>query len=277
MIHRRLVARLALLAGLVVSPHALAIGETAGTVSVFAEAEYFKWEEFQPKNVQVLEETGPRGAIGIAWSNLRTPSGGPVYRAYAKLYGGYVDYDGQTNSTPPVPVKTETHYLGIQAEGVGGYRFGGRVGWELVSGIGFDTWLRDLQDSTDILGNPVGGYNEFYAVLNAKLGVGLFTRFDYFGFAMRAGPKLPLVAWERVHLYDGMDLMPKPSLSWFGTAEFTFGGRGKDNVTLSVYYDSYRFKESDPELLTFDGYPIDYYVQPDSDMTVYGVRLAVGF
>ena len=273
--HYRLCGRLALLAGLFVTPHAMAAEGAAGTVSVFAEAEYYKWEEFYPKNAKILEETGPRGAIGMAWSNLRTPSGGPVYRAYAKLYGGYVDYEGATMAG--IPATTETHYLGLQAEGLGGYRLGGRVGFEVVSGIGFDTWLRDIQDGTTILGTPVSGYNEFYAVLNAKLGVGLFTRFDYFGFAMRAGPKPALVAWERVHLYDEVDLMPKPSLSWFGTAEFTFGSTGKDNVTLSLYYDSYRFKESDPQLLTNGGIPVAYVVQPYSDMTTYGARIAIGF
>lgn len=273
--YSRCIARLALLAGVFVAPYATAAEEAGGTVSIFAEAEYFKWEEFYPKNTKILEETGPRGAIGMAWSNLRTPSGGPVYRAYAKLYGGYVDYEGQTGAG--IPATTETHYLGMQAEGLGGYRIGGKVGFELVSGIGFDTWLRDLQDGQDAFGTPVSGYSEFYAVLNAKLGVGLFTRFEYFGFAMRAGPKLPLVAWERVYLYDGADLMPKPSLSWFGNMEFTFGGSGKDNVTLSVYYDGYKFKQSDAELITNGGVPVGYLVQPYSDMTVYGARIAVGF
>jgi len=269
--HHRHVARLALLAGLVFSPFAVGQETAGGTVALTADVEYYKWQEFVPKNNEVLEESGPRGAIGVAWSNLRTPSGGPVYRANARLYFGEETYEGlQINSA--LPVNTESRHIGIQGDGVGGYRFGGRVGFELVSGIGFDVWQRNILDSSTST-----GYNSLFAVLNAKLGVGMFTRFDNFAFALRAGPKFPLVAWERIQYLDDVDLMPEPSGSWFGTAEFNFGTIGKDNVSIVLYYDSYKFRESKAQDLTNGGVWTASVSQPDTEMTVYGARLAVGF
>lgn len=265
------VARLALLAGLVFSPFAMGQETAGGTVALTADIEYYQWQEFLPKNNEVLEESGPRGAIGFAWSNLRTPSGGPVYRANARLYFGEETYEGLQSANGQV-VNTESRHIGIQGEGLGGYRFGGKVGFELVSGIGFDVWQRDILDSSTST-----GYNSLFAVLNAKLGVGMFTRFDYFAFALRAGPKLPLVAWERIQYLDEVDLMPEPTGSWFGTAEFNFGTTGKDNVSVVLYYDSYKFRESKAQDLTSGGGSPIPVSQLDTEMTVYGVRLAVGF
>lgn len=270
--HHRHIALLALLAGVVFSSPGMAYETAGGTVALTADVEYYKWQEFEPKNNEVLDENGPRGAVGVAWSNLRTPSGGPVYRANARLYFGEVTYEGQ--QIDGTVVNTDSRYIGVQGEGIGGYRFGGRVGFELVSGIGFDVWQRDIRDSSTST-----GYNSLFAVLNAKLGVGMFTRFENFALALRAGPKLPLVAWERVYYLDDVDLMPKPSLSWFGTAELNFGVRGKDNVSIVGYYDSYKFKASSSEVLTDGSVPVAFSPvnQKDTEMAVYGVRLAVGF
>ena len=114
-------------------------------------------------------------------------------------------------------------------------------------------------------------------MLNAKIGAGVFMRFENFGLALRAGPKLPLVAWERVDLYDGVDLSPKPQLSWFGNAELSFGTTGKDNVTLAFYYDSYRFKASDTKPLNNAGTLFANVNQPETESNVIGARLAIGF
>lgn len=271
---RQSLALIALVAGLFAAPHdALAQEAAGGTVALLVDVEKFKWTEFDAAGNSTWEDDGPRAAIGVAWSNLRVPTGGPVYRAFARLYGGIVDSD---DLVPP-PVSTETRYLGIQAEGVGGYRFGGRVGFELVSGIGFDLWHRNILDGEDAGGTAWSYDRENWAIVNAKLGAGFFTRFENFAFAVRGGPKLPLVAWQRVYVYDGVDLMPKPELSWFGQAEFNFGVRGKDNVTLAVYYDSYKFKASKSQRLTDGGVFVADVAQPDSEMQVAGVRLAIGF
>ena len=121
-------ARLVLLAGLAFSSPGMAYEASAGTVALTADVEYYQWQEFRPKNTEILEESGPRGAVGVAWSNLRTPSGGPVYRANARLYFGEETYEGQQFGSV-TPVNTDSRHIGVQGEGIGGYRFGGRVGF----------------------------------------------------------------------------------------------------------------------------------------------------
>jgi hypothetical protein len=273
--HRLFAALAAVFAVLHVPVASAQAEEAKGTTAFFAEVESYKWEEFFPKNVGVVEESGPRGAIGVAWSNLRTPEGGPVYRAHGKIYGGKVDYDGETILTTPGRISSEASYMGLQAGGLGGYRFGGKVGFEVVSGIDVDIWVRDIKENTTSA-TPIG-YNTLFIVPSAKLGIGMFTRFESFGMALRAGPKLPIFVLERAYIYDDVDFKPKSRLSWFGTAEFSFGGRGKDRFTLSFYYDSYRFGASDPENLTQGGVLINTVTQPDVEMSSYGARIAFGF
>ena len=58
--------------------------------------------------------------------------------------------------------------------------------------------------------------------------------------------------------------------------QFDFGTGRHDRFGFALYYDSYRFSESDPELLT-DGSSTYQVVQPRSDMDVYGLRLSYYF
>jgi len=44
-----------------------------------------------------------------------------------------------------------------------------------------------------------------------------------------------------------------------------------------LYYDSYKFRESKAQDLTNGGVWTASVSQPDTEMTVYGARLAVGF
>lgn len=253
-------------------------------VSLTVGAEKYHWEE-NYQGAHLLDEDGVRGSIGITWSNFVEPQGGAVYRVYGKLYGGEVDYDGATMAG--VPLQSRTRYVGFQGEGLGGYRFGGKVGGEIFSAFGLDTWQRNLQDGTDALGNAVTGYNENYLVINAKLGGSLFTRFDGWGFTLRAGVKQPLAVWEFVDqpfIYDNVTLRPSPRLSYFGSLDFVFGTRPRDAFTVSIYYDSYKFAHSKGVPLTADGFQVVdgggnplYVLQPDSKSYVYGATFSFGF
>lgn len=262
-----------LLASVVSAPYAMAQQEAQGTTAILLDMEAFSWQEFTPGNIKTWEDSGPRLGIGAAWSNLRTPSGGPVYRGMAKLYGASVDSD---DLNAPAAT-TKTRYLGVQAEGLGGYRFGGKAGLELFSGIGADIWQRNKLDGVSGTGAVKPYDRELWAVLNAKMGAGLFMRFSGWGMALRAGPKLPMATWQRVDRFDGVDLLPKGEVSSFAQAEFNFGPEGKDNLSLVIYYDSYRFKASKFERVTRNGVTVGTLNQPDTDMAVAGIRLSAGF
>lgn len=76
---------------------------------------------------------------------------------------------------------------------------------------------------------------------------------------------------EYVDLGDGVTLEPGQRTSAFANVQFDFGSGRHNRYGVALYYDSYRFSESDPELL-IDGGSAFLVVQPRSHMDVFGVR-----
>ena len=87
---------------------------------------------------------------------------------------------------------------------------------------------------------------------------------------------MPLSTSEHVDLGSGVDLEPGLKPSAFANFQFDFGSGRHDRFGVALYYDSYRFSESDPELLTYGGSTY-LVVQPRSHMDVYGLRLSYYF
>jgi len=240
--------------------------------ALLAETGSYVWQEFRPRGTQIMEETGKQVGVGASWSNGRNPvGGGPVYRANALVFGGVGDYSGVTYLSV-APVSTETYFYGLKAEGIGGYRFGNRIGFELFSGIGFDIWEHHLND-----GGTGTGYNRLFAMLDGKLGAGFFMGFESWGFAVRGGTKGPLAAYQHIGIYDGVDVTTVPKPTFFAAGEFTFGSHGHDTFVLSFFYDRYKLAESDPTVVNSGGVPFTTITTPYMKTTTLGARLALNF
>ncbi len=245
--------------------------DAATDFSIVGLSETYLWQEFRPKGTQIMEETGQRVGVGASWSNGRNPAArGPVYRASAVVYGGISDYLGETLLSI-IPVSTTGSTYGVQVDGIGGYRFGSHLGFELFSGIGFDVWKHTLAASTS------SGYDTLFAMINGKLGVGFFMVFESWGIAVRGGVKSPLFAYEHVSVGDGVDFKPKPQASLFGAAEFTSGSFGNDTFSVTGYIDSYNFGESSPKPITSGGVLLTTTSQPAIKNLVTGVRVGINF
>jgi hypothetical protein len=241
--------------------------------NVFVGADTFRWEE-SSGGVALMEDTGWRGHVGIGWSNLFIPSGGPVYKAYVKLYGGMPTSECSVAGCGTAE-EVDSKYLGIQVEGMGGYRFGTIAGVEIFSGVGLDIWARQIE-----AGTIVNAVDYLFGTLYMKFGVSFLQRFDSFGYFLRAGIKAPLYVYETVDVtgFDTITLTPVPRISPFASLDFTFGGMPRDRFVLSFYYDTYRFAQSDPEEIKVNSVPTGIYTfQPDTDMSVAGVQLIFGF
>ncbi len=220
----------------------------AQAVAMQLGGEYFRWQEFFLEE-RLLEETGPRFFLELQGD--RTLSSTWILRASGRVYGGEVSYDGQTDSDQPLPVGTDVGYFGLRGEvnllGLGGGRWLGPL-----LGVGVDWWQRDLQDSTTYDGAipvRVSGYLEEYTIAYGRLGVA--SRGE--SLRLSAGAKYPFFTDERVL---GLTLRPKGRLSYFFSAEY---GQKRG---VGIYYDSYRFDQSDP-----DG----GYVQPESHQDTVGI------
>lgn len=238
--------------------------------SIQLSAQSFTWKEFDSAGRQLLEERGPRFFVGATFDNSRRQGPGMLYSVNGKIYLGNVDYDGQTQSG--IPATTDVNYFGLNIEAQGGYRFGRRIGADVFGGLGIDNWRRSIADGRTASGTTVFGYDEDYMILYGKAGVGFFHLLNGWSYAFQGGVKLPLVTYEYVNLGSGVYLEPGPRASAFANIQFDFGSRRNNRFGVALYYDSYRFSESDPELL-IDGGSAFLVVQPRSHMDVYGVRV----
>lgn len=239
-------------------------------VSIQLSVQSFNWREFDNTGARLLEEKGPRFVVGAAFDNFGRMGPGMLYSVNGKIYLGSVDYDGQTQSG--IPAVTDVNYFGVNIEAQGGYRFGRRIGVDVFGGLGIDDWVRSIADGTTPSGTAVLGYDEYYAILYGKAGVGFFQLLNGWRYALQGGIKMPLYANEYVNLGDGVTLEPGLRASAFANLQFDFGSGRNNRYGIAVYYDSYRFSESDPELLT-DGGSAFLVVQPRSQMNVFGVRM----
>jgi len=243
--------------------------------------ESFRWKEVDVNGKRLLEETGPRFTINAFLGNTMRPVTGFIYNVDARMYLGVVDYDGQTQDG--VPAESDTYYSGFMLEGTSGVRLGPAVGtfaWDIIGKLGFDTWTRRIDDTTDAIGRRVSGARERYLILNMRLGTGPIWRVSGWTGRFIAGAKYPLWTSEYLDSADsGLDenltLEPEGQLSAF--VEFSNRIRLSKKVHLQVdaYYDSYRFGRSDRVLTTSGGIPVLVW-QPESTQDVIGVQLGVG-
>jgi hypothetical protein len=240
-------------------------------VSIQFGVEDFRWREFGDGGERLLQETGWRYSIGAAYDNFRREGPGLLYSVGGKLYLGVVDYDGQTQSG--IPATADVDYFGVTIEALAGYRFGRRLGLDLFGGIGFDDWLRSINNGRTNTGLPVYGYDEYYTILYGKAGLGFFQLLNSWRYMLQAGVKLPLITSEYVDLDGGITLEPGIEPAAFANVQFDFGSGRHNRFSVTLYYDGYRFSASDPERVS----ATEVVWQPRSHMDVYGLRFGYYF
>ena len=234
--------------------------------------ERFRWQEFD-EGGRVLAERGPLFNIGATLSNFRRSDPGMLYNLNGRLYLGQVDYDGQACNIITdicVPSKTKTNYNGSQAEGLAGYHFGDQFGFNLLGGLGLDSWIREIKATA-----TAGGAIEDYLILYAKLGAGLSKNSEQSAYRFHLGIKYPFFTYEHSNVPDGggLDLTPGKRASGFARFDAEFGAKNQPHFGLTIFYDTYRFSMSPLEPAPIQGIP-KLWFQPESHMDIIGVQLA---
>ena len=199
--------------------------------SITGDVERFRWAE---KTDPRVTETGPMFGIGARLSPDRPAGGQFVWRG--RLYVGSVDYDGAFLDTG-APASGTTEYTGLLNEGQAVYRLPGNAqGVELVSGLILDYWNRQLSRDQ----------REEYWIGALRLGLQADRR-ESTGWFGGGGLKYPFYTREDAHLAD-IGFSSNPRLEPKGEASLyaDLGYRFSRNISLAAYYDSYRFRESDP-------------------------------
>lgn len=238
-------------------------------------SEDFRWKEKDPETPSrtLLVEEGNRISGSISMDSLTVKREGLVYAVLLRAYNGKVDYDGETQEGEPL--ETKTGYSGTMLEGRLGHRFlvaDGRIGIDALGGLGYETWVRDINGARLPDGGWVSGYEEEYQAIYLKSGMGValvasknwFTRLE-------AGIKFPLEVQEEIPALDAT-LYPGETPSLYAETEVTRTSIFGQDVGLTFYYESYRFDLS-PRARSSQGLAR----QPESYMDVLGLQLGAYF
>lgn len=236
-------------------------GAWARELGIELGVEHFRWREYEAGE-RLLEETGPRLRIGAA---LRAPLAPALDTLELRggLYFGAIAYDGQacTAGTNCIPFQTDADYGGTFVEALLAHRLAPASLFELFAGAGIDAWQRDIHGRGTVL-----GVQEEWTVFYLLAGAGVHWSGDGVRYRARAGLNYPFYTYELARLFD-VTLHPEGAFSYFARVTAEFPARGRLRWGAGVYYDSYRFDESDPEnvdemLLVF---------QPDSRQDTIGL------
>ena len=230
---------------------------------VSADLEAFQWQEDGAASVT---ERGPR--LGFSLGYLLERDSGWQWAYRGQFRRGTVDYEGSFLFSGQ-PTNARTRYTGLVNELQGIYRFPDSHGVELLGGLGFDYWERNI----------LPDQKEDYAVVFARLGLNIDPRSSN-GFFGGFGLKLPVYVAENAHLDElGFDqnekLHPRGDLSGYAELGYRFQRRW----SLVGYYDSYRFGESGTVTTTSSAFPGSKFVifQPASKVDSFGLRLQYEF
>jgi hypothetical protein len=240
--------------------------DTTHTISAGFQFSDFTWQEKGPDGQKLLEESGPLTGVGVELAG-RSGRFEPDFKFL--LFGGTLDYDGQTMDG--TPARTDTDYLGIEAIGDLGYAVvtGAVTDVRLFAGLGYRLWERSLASTDDAL-----GYDESWSSVYARLGAGTESRLGPVTLFANAGVKWPFftaMSADLPGIDDPLELEPDGQLSFFADAGVQWW-----HIVVSVFYDSFAFDASDPEpVLIQDGRTTELaeFYQPESESSNWGLNV----
>lgn len=244
----------------------------SGEADIYGMVEYFTWREYDDAGAQLLREAGPRFGVGLSYH--RVFQNQATLKPRLELYGGHVDYVGQTQAGDPV--KSNTNYFAFKLEIDAGGKLGGQhFSVEPFGGLGFRMWDRDIEDSVTATGTPAYGYREEWATVYIRAGArGNLVLSQDSKLFFEAGVKLPLYSENYISdvAYEDITLEPEGRISPFAEAGWKAGA-----FKLSAFYDSMRFAKSAVVIVYDPFYGYVGYWQPESISHVLGIRIGRSF
>lgn len=233
---------------------------------------YFTWREYNAGR-KLLKENGPLFSGGAVFGIPFRPSAtnSLALRAKQEVFGGYIDYDGETQGANPVPVKTEVSYVGTRHDVDLGFRHS-EDSWDLepFAGLGYRWWFRGLQDARTAQGAAVSGYTEYWQTGYLRLGArGSFRDDTGITLLAEAGAKYPFYTGNSVKFAGYGTTTFRPEGRWSGFAE---AGLRYHHFKATLAFESFRFGAS-PTI------PVGgkLLFQPDSSSELLGLNLGWSF
>ncbi|MBI4692028.1 MAG: hypothetical protein HY773_01095 [Candidatus Terrybacteria bacterium] len=250
---------------------ALPFTALASETDFYFQVQSLDWREYDLNDKQLVKESGP--IFGMGYTGKYYIPKPLVLKPRIELFGGVVDYDGQTWGGDPV--SAETGFLGVKLEADLGLNFpitldfpleNKRFSIEPFAGLGNRQWTRHT------------GYFEDWNIFYSRFGlrVVMVEESDKNEFFAEGALKLPISNKMTADLTDlgfsKITLRPgkKPSF-------YIEGGIRLSKFKISLFYEGLRFlKAPDVDLGTRDGQQWFCY-QPESKADIYGLNLGYSF
>jgi len=246
------------------------IGDAAAEWSLNTGVEYLQWRESTAPSVT---ERGGLFTLGLNWTLDKESGWLAAYRG--KLYGGGADYEGAFQFSNQRTSDVTTYY-GITNEVQAIYRTlfsAAPHSVDYIAGVGLDYWVRKIGSNTS------NSQEEDWAVAYGRLGFDINSRTEH-GVFGGGGIKYPFYTQEDANFTDsGFDQNPTlhPGKEISGYAQL--GYRFENRNDLILYYESYRFSQSNTVFLTSQFVPgVTFFAfQPKSVMTIIGLKYQINF
>ena len=230
----------------------------------YLSAQYFTWREFQGGK-QLLKESGALFAGGVVVEYLPAAQSAVslALRGRSELFGGVVNYDGETIGPNPVPLQTDVTYFGTRQELDLGCRYSaGNWMLEPFGGAGHRWWIRDLQGGS--------GYTEYWQTLYLRAGArGSYRPDPELSFFAEGGAKRPWYTGNSIDFAGTGWTTFHPGAQWSGFGEL---GARYQHLKLGLSYEGFRFSAS-PVRQVGTG----RFLQPNSTSDLIGLNLGWSF
>lgn len=243
---------------------------------VYLSVKDFDWKEDEG-TAELVHESGKLIGLGIAGEGKFF--GILDSRNRFELYGNSVDYKGyaQDGKGNMYPATTTTTYFGLNFELDLGKKV--KVSRDNITfsvmpytGIGYDFWLRMLDDSKTDTGEPVAGYTELYFIGYAPVGVALKTEYKGIDITAYGQYNYNFLIREKTDAFEDITLKPKR-----GNAYRLGLKAGYKILFAELFYDYLHLKQSDKEpAIDMNGNSVMVY-QPDSKREMLGVNIGLRF
>ncbi|HJV67017.1 MAG TPA: hypothetical protein VJ550_14890 [Geomonas sp.] len=237
-------------------------------VTPFLTVQHFSWEEYYGGK-RLLDEDGPLYSGGVKVGVITDFA--MTIAAKGELFGGIVNYDGQTQAPNAVPVTTDVAYLGTRGEADLGYRLPPRfLNLEPFAGLGYRWWTRTLQDSTTSTGLRVSGYTETWDTFYCRLGArGNYQASSDWSLFAEGGAKYPFYTGNSVDFSGIGTTTFHPGAQWSGFGE---AGVRYRHLKVAFTYEGFRWSQSPVKAVGSQA-----YFQPESTSNVMGLNLGWNF
>ncbi len=225
------------------------------------------------KEPGIMKQTGIMYGVHAAYEDHDGPS---YWKIEGKLSYGQVDYTGSLSSGTPHTFNNINDYL-IEMRGLKGLQ-GGESPSPLQPYIGLG--YRYLYDGSD---KDIYGYRRESNYIYVPIGLERRPEMNP-GWSFGAVIEYDLFLWGKQisHLSDVnpgySDAQNSQSTGYGVRGSLLFYRKGAENdVIIEPFVRYWNIKESEVDLVTFNGSPYTYLVEPDNNSTEIGIKFRMRF